>query len=202
VETVEATGIIQRGGVRREITVLFSDIRGFTAYSETRQPEEVIDMLNDYLQIQAEAVGRHGGDIDKFVGDEMMVRFDGPDHAKRAVRCAVDLLTAIETLNATRENEAAMAIGVGVNTGEMVLGAMGAERRMDFTVIGDAVNLGARLCSAAKPGEVLISNFVRDAIDELPDVLIQSMEPIQVKGKQDPIQIFRVLSKPTNKANS
>jgi class 3 adenylate cyclase len=184
-------GEIARGGVRGRVTVLFSDVRGFTSFSETRQPEEVVEMLNRYLQAQADVVTRHGGDIDKFVGDELMARFDGPDMEARATRCAVEMLDAVDGLNASLESGLPVHVGVGVNVGEVVLGAMGSAERMDFTVIGDAVNLGARLCSAAQKGEVIVSAAVRDAVGESPGLAFEPLEPIQVKGKKDRVAIFR-----------
>ncbi len=181
-------GEVGRGGVRRRITVLFSDVRGFTSFSETREPEAVVEMLNHYLQVQAEVVVKYHGDIDKFVGDELMARFVGPDQELRATQCAVECIRAVAAV----ADHAPIAVGVGVNVGEVVLGAVGAADRMDFTVIGDAVNLGARLCSAAQPGEVIVSAAVRDAVGESGQLVFEALEPIQVKGKKEPIQVFRV----------
>ena len=189
-ERVEESPTVVRGGARRLITVLFSDVRGFTAYSEQREPEQVVEVLNHYLQAQADVVARYGGDIDKFVGDELMARFRGEDHARRAVMCAVDLVAAAEQLaRETPDGGDELAIGVGVNTGVMVLGAMGSEDRMDFTVIGDAVNLGARLCSAAGPGEVLLSDATLQAAGPLQGIDVKALEPIRVKGKEQPIAV-------------
>ncbi len=189
-------GKIGRGGERRRCTVLFSDVRGFTAFSEQRQPEEVVDALNRYLHAQAQVVKRHGGDIDKFVGDELMAHFTGTDMEASAVAAAVEMIEAVEKLNAALPPDyAKLAIGVGVNAGDVVFGAMGAEDRMDFTVIGDAVNLGARLCSAAKPGQVLVSGFARQAFQEVSGVSLEPLEPISVKGKREPIPIFEAKRK-------
>lgn len=190
----EGDDVAERRGKRQELAVLFSDIRGFTAFSETREPEEVVEMLNLYLQLQADIVTRYGGDIDKFVGDELMARFDGNDKAGRATRAAIEMMEAVERANRERADlDYNVAIGVGINLDDMVLGAMGAEHRMDFTVIGDGVNLGARLCSAAQPGQVLISQSVRDAIaNDDADLRIDTLEPITVKGKRDPIPVYNV----------
>ncbi len=192
-ETVEDQGTVDRGGERRCITVLFSDIRGFTAYSETREPEEVVDMLNTYLQVQADVVHKFGGDIDKFVGDELMARFDGEEHALNAVQAAVEMIAAVRATNAIRHDGDSMAVGVGINTGTMVLGAMGSVERMDFTVIGDAVNLGARLCSAAGPHEVIVSDATAQRVGEVAGCYLQPLEPISVKGKSDPIRIYKAV---------
>lgn len=184
-------GTVERRGVREYVTVLFSDIRGFTAFSENRQPEEVVDMLNRYLHVQAQAVHTYGGDIDKFVGDELMAYFSGEDAERRATQAAVRMVEAVLQLNA-EQGALQMAVGVGVNCGEVIFGAMGAEDRMDFTVIGDAVNLGARLCSAAAKHQVLISGAVRERVGELPGFELQALEPIKVKGKQKPVEIYSV----------
>jgi adenylate cyclase len=189
-ETVETSGQAVRGGVRERVTMLFSDIRGFTAYSETREPEQVVEMLNEYLQAQADVVVKHGGDIDKFVGDELMARFTGKDQELRAARCAVEMIEAVDALNA-KKGEKTLAVGIGVNADDVVFGAMGAEHRLDFTVIGDSVNLAARLCSAAKGGEVIITKTIRDALADAKDIAAEVLEPIKVKGKTDPIAIYR-----------
>jgi adenylate cyclase len=181
-----------RNGERKRVTMLFSDVRGFTAFSETRQPEEVVAMLNDYLQAQSDVVQKHGGDIDKFVGDEVMARFMGDDAEKRAAHCAVDMIAAIAALESTQSH--GLSVGVGVNAGDVIIGSMGAESRLDFTVIGDAVNLAARLCAAAKGDEVLVTKTITDAL-EGEDLEVEALEPIKVKGKIEPIPIFRVTPK-------
>jgi adenylate cyclase len=186
---------IARQGQRVKMTVLFSDIRGFTSYSENHQPEEVVAMLNEYLHVQADKVREHAGDIDKFVGDELMARFDGEGAERRAVLAALDMVDAVHALAVRLSQEPGgserkgIEIGVGVNAGDMILGAMGHAERMDFTVIGDAVNLGARLCSAAKPGQVLLTEATAQAAGFMDDVEFEPLEPIAVKGKKDPIAI-------------
>ncbi len=200
VDQVESSdGAVHREGERRQLTVLFSDIRGFTAFSETREPEEVVAMLNSYLQVQSEVVIAHGGDIDKFVGDELMARFSGEDHARRATLAAVEMIEAVASLNDERglTEDERIHIGIGINSGEVILGAMGSEQRMDFTVIGDAVNLAARLCSVADRGEVITSERSRTLAGALPRLTLVAREPVQVKGKTDPIQIFEVLRRET-----
>jgi adenylate cyclase len=196
--TVEThPGAVARGGERRRVAVVFSDVRGFTSFAETHEPEAVVEMLNRYLQAQADVVIRHGGDIDKFVGDEIMARFIGPDMALRATRVAVEMVEAVDTLNATCPIGAhRVAVGVGVNVGDAVLGAMGAERRMDFTVIGDAVNLGARLCSAAKPGEVLVTEAVRSEVGDAAGIVFAAFEPVRVKGKHEPVPVYSAAKAP------
>ena len=181
--------VLAREGKRLRVTVLFSDIRGFTAFSETRKPEQVVEMLNHYLQAQADIVVKHGGDIDKFVGDELMARFEGVDMEERATRCAVEMVAAVDKLN-RKEGAHGIHIGVGVNAGDVVFGSMGSEQRMDFTVIGDPVNLAARLCSAAKSAQVLVTDTIRTSTGPAPGLEFVALPPVTVKGKQDPIPIY------------
>ena len=179
---------VELGGKRGSATVLFSDIRGFTSYSETVDPEEVIDMLNTYLNRQAEIVREFDGDIDKFVGDELMAIFIGDDMAKNAVDCAVAIQKAMIEINQKAGGN--IGVGIGINSGLMVMGAMGSKDRMDYTVIGDNVNLGARLCSAAKAGEIIIAESVSALLDK-DNYALEELEPINVKGKKNKIIIYR-----------
>ncbi|MDP6936872.1 MAG: adenylate/guanylate cyclase domain-containing protein [Candidatus Marinimicrobia bacterium] len=177
------------GGERREATVLFSDIRGFTSMSEKMEPEDVVNLLNSYFDKQTEVVQDCGGDIDKFVGDELMAVFKGEEMADQAVECALKIQEEVKKLN--QELEKNIGIGIGINTGPMVMGAMGSKERMDYTVIGDNVNLGARLCSAAGAREVIISENTQKLLAEK-KYQLEKLDPIQVKGKEEPIQIYRV----------
>jgi adenylate cyclase len=178
-------------GERRTATILFTDIRGFTAYSETVAPEQVVAMLNRFLQVQADIVERFQGDIDKYVGDELMAVFHGDDGPPRAVQAAIAMVAAVE---GAREAGETLAVGAGISTGEVVHGPIGSTERMDFTVIGDVVNIGSRLCSAAQPSEVIISAAVREAMGDLPDVELEALEPLQLKGKRQPFAVYRVRS--------
>ena len=177
------------GGVRKEATVLFSDIRGFTSMSEKMEPEEVVNLLNTYFDKQTEVVQNTGGDIDKFVGDELMAVFKGDQMADEAVECAVKIQEEVKKLNQKLGKN--IGIGIGINTGSMVMGAMGSKDRMDFTVIGDNVNLGARLCSAAAAGEIIMSESTKKLL-EGKNFQLSKLDPIMVKGKEEPIQIYRV----------
>ncbi|MGR3636216.1 MAG: adenylate/guanylate cyclase domain-containing protein [Shimia sp.] len=179
---------IRRGGERREVTMLFSDIRGYTAFSETVTPEEVIEVLNRYFEIQSAIVVRHGGDIDKFVGDELMAMFVGEDKEDRAVRCGVEIKEALaESFGAQTGRE--LAVGIGIASGAVVLGAMGARERMDYTVLGSTVNLAARLCSKAGPWEVLVDRATTDLVDEGVD--LDPRPAVDLKGYADPVPVYR-----------
>jgi adenylate cyclase len=179
---------VKLGGERKQATVFFSDIRGFTAFSEKVEPERVVSMLNTILSKQAAIVKKFGGDIDKYVGDELVAVFQGEAMVRNAVLCAIEIQKMMEEIH--NEIGESIAIGIGINTGEMVMGAMGSDERMDFTVIGDAVNLGARLCSAASRGQILLSEDSAKFIFSDSYIELVKHEPIKVKGKESAIQIF------------
>ncbi len=179
---------IEPGGEKRDITVFFSDIRGFTAWSEKHTPEEVIDMLNNLLSFQAELVQEFGGDVDKFVGDELVAVFQGPDKDQKAVQTAIRIQQQLPSMLNKEQSE--LAVGIGINSGEAVMGAMGSVNRMDYTVLGNTVNLGARLCSAAGKHQILVSEAVFLNLErKIPAVELDS---IQVKGIQDRVQIYEI----------
>lgn len=177
------------GGAYCNLTFLFSDIRGFTAMSETKTPEEVVEIVNFYLNLQSEIIKRNGGDIDKFVGDEIMASFRGKDALAHAVNCAIEIQNIIkeENINRNKLNKTVCKVGIGINSGEVIVGNVGSKERMDFTSIGSVVNLAARLCSFASEGEILIGEKI---LEELKGKYIFiKKEPIKVKGFTKPIQI-------------
>ena len=186
------------GGARRDVVVFFSDVRGFTAFSESIPPEEVVTMLNIYLRAQAKVVNAHGGQIDKYVGDELMAVFlDEEDlgrAARRAIECAKQTQRVLDKLRATGRVPK-VHIGIGINAGPAVMGAIGSEERMDFTVIGDTVNTGARLCGAAGPGEIYISESVRTIAGERENEDVIELEPMEFKNKSEPFKVFEVREK-------
>lgn len=185
------------GGDRKEITVLFSDIRGFTSFSEKHQPEEVVKLLNEYLGAMTEIVFDHEGTLDKFVGDAIMALWGAPvgqpDHAERAVKCALAMIERLQRLQAkwAAEGKHVIDIGIGINTGEMVVGNMGAEgKKMDYTVIGDNVNLGARLEGLTRQynNHIIISEFTFEKVRDI--VQVNELGSVTVKGKQKPVRIY------------
>jgi adenylate cyclase len=183
---------IKLGGERKLATVFFSDVRGFTAFSEKVEPERVVFMLNTILSRQAAIVRKYGGDIDKYVGDELVAVFQGEQMVQNAVRCAMEIQKEMQEV--PLQAGAEIAIGIGINTGEMVMGAMGSEDRMDFTVIGDAVNLGARLCSAAERGQIIISEYSAQHLVNDTAFNLKKLEPIRVKGKEAFIEIYEAIN--------
>jgi class 3 adenylate cyclase len=187
------SGEIALGGTRENMVFLFSDIRGFTTMSERIEPEEVVKILNEYLDLQAQIIKNNHGDIDKFVGDEVMAAFDGPNKTDNAIISAIEICDAIKQLNYERmeKNLHTIEVGIGINGGDVVHGRMGSHDRMDHTSIGDAVNLAARLCSNAEAGNIIITK------DTLADAtkgkfIGRKLKPIKVKGKANHIEIYQV----------
>jgi adenylate cyclase len=184
-------------GERREVTVLFCDLRGFTRLSEALGPEDVVLLLNDFYELMIEATFRHEGTLDKFLGDAVMAVFGAPvhqaDHCIRAIRTALAMQAGIRRLSARRLQEGMdpVAAGIGVSTGEAVAGTVGTEERMEYTVIGDSVNLAARLESAAKPAQILISQRTWESVNGL--VTVRSLGALKVKGKDDAVEAYEVL---------
>lgn len=188
----------QLGGRRMVVTVLFSDLRGFTTLSEHRAPEDIVAILNEYFSAMVEVVFKHQGTIDKFVGDMIMALFNAPlpdaQHADHAVQCALAMQRRLAELNRNwaQRGMPALACGVGINTGDMIAGNVGAESIRSYTVIGDNVNLGSRLESLCKEYKVsiIISENTRICLKENYDLV--ELGDVLVKGKSQPVKIFHV----------
>lgn len=190
-EQVVSDAPLALGGEKRTQTVLFSDIRGFTMFAEQRDPQDVIATLNTYMQRQAGIILNVGGDVDQFVGDEILGVFSGATMAEDAIRAALDIVVAIETLNATQQLD--IHVGVGIHTGPMIagnIGALGDVERLQRTVIGDAVNTGARICSVAERGEILISQDTYALVAD--KVTVATPRTVTVKGKSQPVTVYPV----------
>ncbi len=183
-------------GERREVTVLFCDVRGFTPLSERLSPEEVVLLLNDFYTLMIETTFKHDGTLDKFLGDAVMAIFGAPiyhpDHSLRAVRTALAMQAGTVELNERRRKagKEPIAVGIGVSAGEAVAGTVGTEDRMEYTVIGDTVNLAARLESNAKPGVILISHATYERVRDA--VKVRPLGPMKVKGKEEEIEVYAV----------
>jgi len=173
--------------VRTSLAVMFTDIRGFTNFSETQSPETVIALLNEVLSVQAKIVERHGGDINKFIGDAVFAWFAGDDRCQRAIAAAREI---VADLNSRFAHRPGTQVGIGINLGELVVGSVGSQDRKDYTAIGSVVNKAARLCSHAHQGQVLVSAEVAAELND-PSALT-SLPPISVKGIAEPVQIFEV----------
>jgi len=183
------------GGKRTDITVLFADIRGFTSFSETLSPEQLVSVLNRYLAAGAECVLDEEGTIDKFLGDAVMAWFNAPipqpDHTLHAVRAALKLRDRIAELHAVLPPEAHLAFGVGIHYGDAVLGLIGTEKRLEYTAIGDSVNTTKRLQENAGKNQIVISQAAYERVKDQINVL--QMEPMTVKGKREVIPVYEVL---------
>lgn len=191
--STEATRL---GGDKRVVTVLFSDIRGFTALSETMNPDDMAKLLTEYFTEMVEVVFRHGGTLDKFIGDAVMAQWGAPiaspDDADRAMLAAIDMMRELEKLNRKwqAEGRPQLQIGIGLNHGEAFAGNIGSERRLEFTVIGDTVNTASRLCSAADAKEILLSDEMRRSLSKPPR--LTACPPMELKGKSQPVPVWRV----------
>ena len=198
--------LIERGGIEgagqtREVTLLFSDIRGFTSLSETRRPDEVVALLNRYFSLQVEVVFRHGGSLDKFIGDCIMALWgaplDDPQHASHAVACALDMADTLQEFR--RELGAAnldFDVGIGLHSGPAVVGLIGSDRRREYTAIGDTVNLASRIEGLTKDAKrrILVS---RDTMERCGDAFdFVSCGTFPVKGRAQPVELFEPKRKP------
>ncbi|MFA5867645.1 MAG: adenylate/guanylate cyclase domain-containing protein [Actinomycetota bacterium] len=178
-------------GELREVTVLFADIRNFTSIAEKMQPHEVVELLNTYLGEMTHVVFRYDGTVDKYIGDAIMAVFNAPmkqkDHARLAVTAAMHIQEAVTRLQKDNPN---ISVGIGINTGSAILGNVGTELHLDYTVIGDAVNIASRLCRDAKAGELLISHSTYVQIKEY--VTANCLDSRMFKGKTEPVKVYNV----------
>lgn len=205
-EVLKNPSLAELGGSRRTMSVLFSDMRGFTALSERGQPEALVAQLNEYFTRMVEIVFEHRGTLDKFVGDMVMALYGAPlddeSHADHAVQTALAMAKGLEALNAkwTAEGRPTLGIGIGINTGDMIAGTIGAETVRSYTVIGDAVNLGARLESLNKDygTQIIISEFTVNSLKDRTRYQLRPLGPVKVKGKSQSVEIFEVLDTNAN----
>ena len=183
------------GGTRTNITTLFADIRGYTSLSERCEPEILVSVLNRYLGAATEAILAQQGTIDKFMGDAIMAFFNAPipqeDHPMKAVRSALEMRSMINTLQDELPPEMRLGFGIGIHTGEAVLGLVGTQERLEYTAIGDSVNTAKRLQENALPGQILISKAAYQLVSNF--IEVQSIGPINAKGKSDQIEVFDVI---------
>ena len=189
---------IKLGGEKRDVAVLFVDIRGFTPMSENLQPEQVVQILNEYLSLTTESIFKHNGMLDKFIGDATMAVFNAPfdleDYLYEAVATAWDIKSGSEKLEKKLMEQfgRTVSFGIGVNCGDAVVGNIGCEFRMDYTAIGDTVNTAARLESRAKPGQILISEKLYKALEDR--IEAEEVGEMELKGKSNKIMVYSVTS--------
>ncbi|MBC8335029.1 MAG: GAF domain-containing protein [Anaerolineales bacterium] len=186
---------LRMDGKSADITILFADIRGFTSFSEKQSPEKLVSVLNRYLAAAAEAVLAEEGTVDKFLGDAVMAWFNAPipqpDHTLRAVRTAVAIRDAVEKLYLELPPEAHLAFGVGIHYGEVVLGLIGTERKLEYTAIGDSVNTTKRIQENSQKNQILISEDAYNRVNK--HIFVDELDEIYVKGKSQAIKVYEVL---------
>jgi adenylate cyclase len=190
---------LKLGGDKKALTVLFSDIRGFTSVSEKLTPEELVHLLNEYLTVMTDIVFKYDGLLDKYMGDAIMAVYgaplDQPDHPVRACRTALDMMEELKKLQQkwSDEGRPVLHIGVGINSGDMVVGNMGSQMRFDYTVMGDSVNLGSRLEGINKEygTNIVISEYTYAAVKDV--LTCRELDSVRVKGKKLPVKIYELL---------
>ncbi len=186
-EMIKKGKLVDGEGEKKIITVLFADIRGFTSFSEGKPPDVVIKNLNRILQTESRIVENHGGDIDKFVGDELMAIFD---NEYIAIKCAYEMIIEVKKIN--KKFNTPLFIGIGINTGEIIAGNIGSENRLEYAVIGDAINLASRLCNIARANMLLISQSTYEKVKN--KVKVKLIEKQKIKGIAESVNIYVVQS--------
>lgn len=189
---------VDLGGDRKVVTALFSDIRGFTTLSETMPPEKLVAILNEYFNEMADIIFHYQGSLDKYIGDALIAVFGSlvevANPVKNAVQCSVQMMKRMPMLNSKWEKEHdgfRMDIGIGINTGDVFLGNIGSMERMEFTVIGDAVNTASRFSDLAEPGQILLTQSSAQVLDE--PALLNELNPVKVKGKSKEQRVYEVI---------
>ncbi|MEW5959827.1 MAG: adenylate/guanylate cyclase domain-containing protein [Chloroflexota bacterium] len=184
------------GGKRQDVTVLFADIRGFTSFSENQPPERLIEVLNQYLGLAVEAILAHEGTLDKFMGDAVMAMFNAPlpqpDHTRRAVGAALAMQQTMAEYNFTAAGHNHLTFGIGIHTGQAVVGNIGTAQQMNYTTIGDTINLAKRLQEHAAGGEIILSQAAYEAIKE--QVTVEALGPLSIKGRSTSEQAYKLLT--------
>lgn len=208
-ELINNPEMAKLGGEKRVVTILFSDVKGFTSFSEQHTPEEVVSLLNEYLGAMTDVILKWGGTLDKFIGDAIVVFWNAPhpvdDHAERAVCCALEMVKQLKLLQERwqQEGKPLLAAGIGINTGDAVVGNIGAEgKKMDYTIIGDQVNLTSRVESLTRKfdSDILITEATLLALqpgiaaNRIQGVYIRGMRRVIVKGKEQPVSLYGVSS--------
>lgn len=187
---------ISEEGETRNVTIFFSDIRGFTRFSEKRNPEEVVSMLNTFLGRQADIIKEYGGHIDKFVGDEVVAIFQGLNRDLQAARAGLAIHQVIGEINRSRPSDEVLQVGIGIANGDVIMGNIGSEERRDYTVIGSNVNLASRLCSGARGGEILITSDVKRSLEKTDlaagGIVVALKGQARIKGFSQPVHIYTV----------
>lgn len=198
-QLLENDEMLNLGGQEQEATILFSDIRGFTSMSETMAPNEVVETLNDYFNLMIEIIFKYNGTLDKIIGDALMVIYGAPNATEQdtenAVLTAIEMQEKLIQFNQDRiiNLKQPIKIGIGINRGKVISGNIGSKQQMNFTVIGDSVNLASRLCSVAASDEIIVSDAVWKKVKHIKSYKSKKLNPVKVKGKVKPIEIKEIL---------
>ncbi|HLD03282.1 MAG TPA: adenylate/guanylate cyclase domain-containing protein [Candidatus Dojkabacteria bacterium] len=188
---------VKLGGELKHMTVIFSDVRDFSVISEDIKPEELVSLTNEYLEQMSEVIFKHNGTIDKFFGDAIVAFWNAPlandRHQLDAIRCALEMQRKLYEFNAKVPKEMQFQMGIGINTGEMVVGNVGSQRRYQYTVLGDSVNLASRLESLTKKYRVkiILTDLVLRGIKLPKDIIIRQLDEVIVRGKTAPAKIYQ-----------
>jgi adenylate cyclase len=201
-EVMESKALTAEIGATKELTVLFSDIRGFTSISESLESRKVVEMLNYYLHEMVELVFKYNGTLDKFIGDAVMAFWGAPievkNHARQAISCALEMIKKLDEVNShfRLNNFPDINIGIGLNTGPVIVGNIGSTKRLDYTVIGDNVNLASRIEGLTKKYgcPILISESAHNMLDD--QFICRTIDRVQVKGKTEPATLYEPLTNP------
>jgi adenylate cyclase len=195
-EIASSEASLAPGGERRVLTVMFSDIRGFTTLSESMPPEEVAQLLSDYFSEMVDIIFEHGGTLDKFIGDAIMALWGAParhdDDPDQALAAAMDMQEAVASLNERwrARGRPEVGIGIGINHGDVFAGNIGSPRRLEYTVLGDAVNIASRLCAQAGAGDILVGEAFRNVVSH-PERFVAAPD-MTLRGRAAPVQVYRV----------
>ncbi|MBL8160356.1 MAG: response regulator [Anaerolineae bacterium] len=195
---------VKLGGQSQEVTVMFSDLQGFTTVSEHTDPERLLSILNLYHALVVSVVQKYDGTVDKFIGDGVMALYNTPlgqsDHAVRAVRTALEIREGLESFNAQFESQYRMKINFGIHTGIAVVGNIGSQQIMNFTAVGDTVNLASRLQGLSQDGQILVSQATFELLGS--QFTVRELGERNVKGRQESVLVYEVLGEKANTANA
>jgi len=198
-EIIKDPASLKLGGQKKDVTIMFADLRNFTSLSEKLAPEVLVSLLNEYFTAMAEIILAEGGVLDKFIGDAIMAFWGAPqetkDHSQRACRVALAMVKKLAELDKTwvSSGKPPLEVGIGINTGQVVVGNMGSEKRFDYTVIGDHVNLASRLEGLNKSygTKIIISEFTKARVEN--EFILRPLDEVKVKGKEIPVEIFELI---------
>jgi class 3 adenylate cyclase len=183
------------GGERQQVTLLFADLRGFTAFAAAAAPEDLLQHLNRHLTVATDAILAENGTVDKFLGDGVMAIFNAPlrdsEHVFHAVRAAIAIQQSADRVDSPHEVLGPMRFGMGIHTGEVIVGNIGAAQLMSYTAIGDTVNVAKRLEESARPGQIIVSNQIVERLGGR--ILVRPLESVVLKGVKEQLPVFEVM---------